>query len=92
MRFSETKYSLLDLQKRTAENHKRTVSNSYDNSTFTNDVTETTERQGEDTPYEVLGGLQTNQQFYQRMGAEDQCTVVGGYRNTIYANTGQGNK
>lgn len=85
--FSETKYSLLNLQRESADNRKITARKGYDNTAF-DDASETTERRVADMSYEALE-LQASEQIYQRLRVEDQYTVIVGCRNTIYADAGQ---
>lgn len=55
MRFSEHKYSLIDLQKQVAEMRKKTERNRYDYIEFVNGAKDSTKRQGENIPYENVG-------------------------------------
>ena len=81
MRFyREMQYTLIDLQKHAAGNQQTVVGNSYHNSMFVNNPAETTERQGDGIPYEIVGRPQTKELFYQRTNG------------TLYANAGQTKK
>ena len=55
MRFSEHKYSLIDLQKQVAEMRKKIERNRYDYIEFVNGAKVSTKRQGENMPYENVG-------------------------------------